>query len=141
MGPATPRSTVLTEVEEAMIVEFRRRTLLPLDDVRRTAWFDVLGCLKNQIPKLTRSALHRCLQHPGISWLPRTGDAGSKRKAFKETRIGYVEFHDSSGKMEGVAFLRGIIAAFLYKLHTVLIDNGVAFTKNASTKWDLMRRV
>lgn len=35
MGPATPRSTVLTEVEEAMIVEFRRRTLLPLDDVRR----------------------------------------------------------------------------------------------------------
>ena len=35
MGPASPRSTVLTEVEEAMIVEFRRRTLLPLDDVRR----------------------------------------------------------------------------------------------------------
>ena len=30
MGPRDPRSTVLTPVEEAMIVAFRRRTLLPL---------------------------------------------------------------------------------------------------------------
>ena len=40
MGPRNPKSTVLTPVEEAMIVEFRRRTLLPLDDV--------LGCLKDE---------------------------------------------------------------------------------------------
>src|SRR5918993_1772656 len=59
MGPAKPRSTVLSEAEEAMVVEFRRRTLLPLDDV--------LGCLRESIPKLTRSALHRCLQRHGIS--------------------------------------------------------------------------
>lgn len=51
MGPRAPASTVLTPVEEAMIVEFRRRTLLPLDDV--------LGCLRDSIPKLTRSSLHR----------------------------------------------------------------------------------
>src|SRR3954454_16901979 len=50
MGPKRPRSTVLTEAEEAIVVEFRRRTLLPLDDV--------LGCLRESIPKLTRSALH-----------------------------------------------------------------------------------
>ncbi len=31
-GPTQPRSTVLTEAEEAMIVAFRRHTLLPLDD-------------------------------------------------------------------------------------------------------------
>jgi quinol monooxygenase YgiN len=37
MGPRNPMSTVLTPVEEAIIVEFARRTLLPLDDV--------LGCL------------------------------------------------------------------------------------------------
>ena len=36
MGPSAPHSTVLTLAEEAMVVEFRRRTLLPLDDVRRT---------------------------------------------------------------------------------------------------------
>src|SRR5215213_7363699 len=63
MGPAKPRSTVLTEAEEAIVVEFRRRTLLPLDDV--------LGCLRESIPKLSRSALHRCLQRHGISRLPR----------------------------------------------------------------------
>jgi hypothetical protein len=53
MGPAQPRSTVLTEAEEAIIVEFRRRTLLPLNDV--------LGCLRETIPDLSRSALHRVL--------------------------------------------------------------------------------
>ena len=50
MGPRRPRSTVLTEAEEAIVVEFRRRTLLPLDEV--------LGCLRGTIPKLSRSALH-----------------------------------------------------------------------------------
>ena len=40
MGPRARRSTVLTEAEEQIAVEFRRRTLLPLDDV--------LGCLRAQ---------------------------------------------------------------------------------------------
>src|SRR3954454_106424 len=40
MGPSRPRSTVLTEAEEAIVVELRRRTLLPLDDV--------LGCLRRR---------------------------------------------------------------------------------------------
>jgi hypothetical protein len=31
-GPKEPRSTVLTEAEEAMVVAFRRHTLLPLND-------------------------------------------------------------------------------------------------------------
>src|SRR5437764_5762627 len=59
MGPTAPRSTVLTPAEEAIIVEFRRRTLLPLDDL--------MGCLKDTIPNLTRSALHRCLQRHGTA--------------------------------------------------------------------------
>ena len=33
MGPRQARSTVLTPLEEAAIVAFRRQTLLPLDDV------------------------------------------------------------------------------------------------------------
>ena len=53
-GPTEPRSTVLSETEEAMIVAFRRHTLLPLDDC--------LYALQPSIPHLTRSALHRCLQ-------------------------------------------------------------------------------
>jgi hypothetical protein len=31
-SPSVPRSTVQTEAEEAMIVTFRRHTLLPLDN-------------------------------------------------------------------------------------------------------------
>jgi transposase-like protein len=72
MGPRRPCSSVLTEAEEALVVEFRRRTLLPLDDV--------LGCLRDAIPKLTRSALHRCLMRHGISRLPRDDERASKRK-------------------------------------------------------------
>ena len=49
-----PRSTVLTEAEEAAIVAFRRHTLLSLDAC--------LYSLQPSIPHLTRSALHRRLQ-------------------------------------------------------------------------------
>src|SRR3712207_6994287 len=82
MGPARPRSTSLTEAEEAIVVEFRRRTLLPLDDV--------LGCLRETIPALSRSALHRCLIRHGISRLPQGDEKASRRKRFAETTIGYV---------------------------------------------------
>jgi transposase-like protein len=159
MGPSRRRSTVLTEAEEAIAVEFRRRTLLPLDDV--------LGCLREAIPKLTRSALHRCLARHGISRLPEA-EAGSKRKKFNETEIGYVhidsaqlrsaegvvhmflaidrvskfacvEFHATAEMATGAAFMRGVVAAFPYRIRKVLTDNGVAFTKSASTRWDTMR--
>jgi transposase InsO family protein len=150
MGPRRPCSSVLTEAEEALVVEFRRRTLLPLDDV--------LGCLRDAIPKLTRSALHRCLMRHGISRLPRDDERASKRKRFAETTIGYVHidvrelrlaqgklflflaidrvpkfahvaFHDANTKLNGAAFLREVVAAFPYRLHTVLTDNGMAFAE------------
>src|SRR4051812_640116 len=82
MGFRDPRSSVLTEAEEAMVVEFRRRTLLPLDDV--------LGCLREAVPTLFRSALHRCLARHGISRLPRDGEKAPKRQRFAGTAIGYV---------------------------------------------------
>jgi hypothetical protein len=52
-GPKEPRSTVLSVEDEAIIVAFRRHTLLPLDDC--------LYALQPTIPHLTRSSLHRCL--------------------------------------------------------------------------------
>jgi hypothetical protein len=148
MGPRNPKSTVLTPAEEAIIVEFRRRTLLPLDDV--------LGCLKDSIPKLTRSSLHRCLERHGISRLPDSEEKASKRGRFEDTTIGYVhidicelrlaegklnmflaidrvskftyvEFHENAGKMNGADFLQNVVKAFPYKIHTVLTDNGMAF--------------
>jgi transposase-like protein len=146
MGPKKA-STVLTPAEEAIVVAFRQKTLLPLDDV--------LGCLRDAIPHLSRSALHRCLQRHGISRLP-IEETRERRKRFKTYEIGYVhidscelrhadgklvmflaidrvskftyvEFHDSAGKMEGSAFLSNAAEVFPYKIHTVLTDNGMAF--------------
>jgi len=80
-GPKQPHSTVLSIEEEAVIVAFRRHTLLPLDD-----W---LYSLQPTIPHLTRSSLHRCLQRHGISRLPDvTGDKPPKKK-FKRYPIGF----------------------------------------------------
>ena len=147
MGPRDPRSTILSAAEEASIVEFRRRTLLPLDDI--------MGCLRDAIPKLTRSALHRSLQRHGISRLP-TSDRIPQHGTFAETKIGFVhidscelrlaegklimflaidrvskftvvQFRQSAGKMADAAFLRHVVDAFPCALHTVLTDNGMAF--------------
>ena len=159
MGPKRPRSSALTEAEEAAVVEFRRRTLLPLDDV--------LGCSRESIPKLTRGALHRCLERHGISRPPKGGEASPKRERFAEARIGYVhvdscgprsaegevhmflaidrvskfayvELHATAEMATGAAFMRGVVAAFPYRIHTVLTDNGVAFTRCAASKRDRM---
>src|SRR5476649_762635 len=72
-GPKEPRSTVLSAEEEAIIIAFRRHTLLPLDDC--------LYALQPTIPHLTRSSLHRCLRRHGISRLPEVeGDKPDKKK-------------------------------------------------------------
>ena len=134
--------------KEAIVVEFRRRTLLPLDDV--------LGCLRETIPSLSRSALHRCLVRHGISRLPRDEEQASKRGRFADTTIGYVHidvcelrlaegklfmflaidrvakfthvaFLDANTKLNAAAFLRDVVQAFPYAIHTVLTDNGMAF--------------
>ena len=82
-GPREPRSTALSVEEEAVVVAFRRHTLLPLDDC--------LYALQPTIPHLTRSSLHRCLKRHGISRLPQVeGEASPKRK-FKAYPIGF--FH------------------------------------------------
>ncbi|TXN23175.1 IS481 family transposase, partial [Methylobacterium sp. WL9] len=82
-GPKAPRSTVLSPEDEAVVVAFRRHTLLPLDDC--------LYALQATIPHLTRSSLHRCLQRHGISRLPEVDGDKPKRSRFKAYPLGY--FH------------------------------------------------
>ena len=77
------KSTVLSIEEEAIIVAFRRHTLLSLDDC--------LYALQPTIPHLTRSSLHRCLKRHGISRLPQIEGSRPSKKRFKAYPIGY--FH------------------------------------------------
>src|ERR671910_2460774 len=155
-GPKQPRSTVLTIDEEAVVVAFRRHTLLPLDDC--------LYALQATIPHLTRSSLHRCLQRHGISRLPEvTGDKPAKKR-FKAYPIGYfhmdiaevhteegrlylfmaidrtskfafVELHEKATRRVAGNFLRALAAAVPYKVNTVLTDNGTHFTDPTGDGW------
>src|SRR5579871_506518 len=77
-GPKDAASTVLSVEEEAVIVAFRRHTLLPLDDC--------LYALQPTIPHLTRSSLHRCLQRHGISRLPQVDGDKEPRRSSRPTR-------------------------------------------------------
>ena len=148
-GPKDAKSTTLSIGEEAIIVAFRRHTLLPLDDC--------LYALQATIPHLTRSSLHRCLQRHGISRLPEVaGDKEPKRK-FKTYPIGYfhidiaevqtaegrlhlyvaidrtskfafIQLVDKANRVTASSFLVALIKAVPYKIHTVLTDNGIQFT-------------
>ena len=141
-----------------MIVAFRRHTLLPLDDC--------LYALQPTIPHLTRSSLHRCLQRHGISRLPGVGDKPARRK-FKRYPIGFFHIDiaelrtaegklhlfvaidrtskfafarlvPKAGKLAAAQFLRDLIEAVPYRVHTVLTDNGVQFTSRPRDVHDML---
>ena len=155
-GPTDPRSTVLSPEDEAIVVAFRRHTLLPLDDC--------LYALQATIPHLTRSSLHRCLQRHGISRLPETDGDKPQRSRFKRYPIGYfhidiaevrteqgklhlfvavdrtskfafVELHEKATRRVAGDFLRHLAAVVPYKINTVLTDNGTHFTEPRGDGW------
>jgi transposase InsO family protein len=148
MGPKEPCSTVLSKEEEAVVVAFRRHTLLPLDDC--------LYALQATIPQLTRSSLHRCLQRNGISRLPEVDGDKPRRSVFKTYPIGffhidiaevrteegklylfvgidrtskfaYAELHEKANRYTSTAFLKALLEAVPYMVHTILTDNGIQF--------------
>src|SRR5215213_4347119 len=125
-GPKEPRSTVLSIEEEAIVVAFRRHTLLPLDDCLYT--------LQATIPHLTRSSLHRCLQRHGISRLPNTDGDKPRRAKFKRYPIGYFHIDIAEVRTEqGKLYL--LVAAVPYRVHIVLTDNGTHFTEPSGNTW------
>lgn len=159
MGPKRLHSTSLSQEEEAMIVAFRKHTLLPLDDC--------LYALQSSIPHLTRSSLHRCLQRHGISRLPDLDKDKPKKKKFKKYPIGYfhidiaevsteegklqlfvaidrtckyayAELHTKKTKLVAAEFLRNVIESVPYKIHTILTDNGIQFTNRNKDRYAFM---
>jgi transposase InsO family protein len=149
MGPK-PASTVRTGEQEAIAVAFRQHPRLPLDDC--------LYALQETIPHLSRSALHRCFQRPGVSRLPlREEGPSAPKKKVKDDPIGYLhvdfaevrteqgrqylfvaidrtskvafaELQPRATRMVAADFLRRVLEKLPYKAHPVLTDNGVPFT-------------
>jgi len=148
-GPKVAKSTVLSELEEKIICEFRRVTKHSLDDVYIS--------LKDEIPKLTRSNLHRCLKRNNLNVLPKDENKKKEKKEFKQYDIGYVhidisELYTKEGKAymfvaidratkyvyveiyermtidNACLFLRNLIKDCCFKITKILTDNGVQFT-------------
>jgi hypothetical protein len=96
MGPKERRSSVLSKEEVALVVTFRRHTLLPLDGS--------LYALQPMIPHLTRSSLHRCLQRHEISRLPAV-EGLKPRAAFKAYPIGFFHNDIAEVRTEKASFI------------------------------------
>lgn len=129
---------MLSPEDEAAIVAFRKRTLLPLDDC--------LYALQPSIPYLTRSSLP-LLAAAWYSRLPEVQGDRPVRKRFKSYPIGYfhidiaemqtaqgklylfvaidrtskfafTELHTKASKMAAAEFMRNLVKAVPYRIHT-----------------------
>ena len=165
-----PRSTVadgshvarrlaisLTGLEQRLVVELRTCLQLPLDDI-----VEVMRRCTN--PKLSRSAIHRCLQRHGVSARPRparrhigtfeTATVGfihvdlkhlarlDGEPAFvfvaidRATRFVHIETIARRDAATVAGCLERFIAAFPHKVHTILTDNGSEFTDRfGAARW------
>ena len=130
--------------------------MLPLDDC--------LYALQATIPALTRSSLHRCLQRNGIGKLPDIDGDKTPKKRFKAYPIGFfhidiaevqteqgrlylfvaidrtskfafTQLHAKATTRIAGDFLRALVRAVPYKIHTVLTDNGIHFTDPKGEAW------
>lgn len=113
-------------------------------------------------PHLRRSSLHRCFQRHGIARLPDTEGDTPKRPRFMACPIGYfhldiAEVHTEEGRLSlfvaidrtskfafarlheratrriAADFLRALVAAVPYTIHTVLTDNGTQVVDTTPT--------
>ena len=102
-GPRDPRSSALSQREEAIVVALRQHLRLPLDGC--------LQALRGFIPQLSRSSLHRCLQRHGISRLPVAGGVAPAR--VYEVGVSYAGRTYAEGKKirwtDGFSALRCIV--------------------------------
>ena len=152
MGPV-PGSTTLTVEERALVMAFRRYTLLPLTDC--------LSALQATIPHLSRSTLHRCFQCHGISRLPPPEEKQlMPKKKFTDYPLGllridsaviwpshsgyrlyvaidriskviFAELHPNNPWLSAADFLERVLKKLPYQVHSVLTDRKMRFPSRA----------
>jgi len=139
----------LSPLEEALVGELRTRLQLPLDDITEV----IHRCVN---PKLSRSAVYRCLRRHGLSRPPTPEKpavgvfedatvgfihmdlkylpALERRKSYafvaidRATRYVYLEIHAKRDALTAAGFLKRFLANFPHPVHTLLTDNGSEFT-------------
>lgn len=159
-GPIKPKKSI-SDLEEHIICEIRKTTLLPLDDM--------LDIVKGLDIKITRSALHRALQRNGLSNIKQyldslNKDDKPKHSAFKDykagyihidikylpkinkvrqylyvaidraTRVVFVDIYDDKTAQSMNKFLEDAINYFPFEIYKILTDNGKEFTDRFNNK-------
>ena len=143
-------SISLSGIEERLSVELRTTLQLSLDDI-----VEVMRRCVN--PKLSRSAIHRCLKRHGVSAKPsrRKEKPGAfevdqplgfihldlkylpplrRQKAYvfvaidRATRYVYIEIHRNRRASTAHGFLARFLEHFPHRVHTILTDNGSEWT-------------
>ena len=152
----------ITPIEEHIICEIRKTTLLPLDDLLEIV--NAIGI------KISRSALDRTLRRNGISNLREMISSLDEKtqkeiKEFKKyppgfihidikvlpkiederkylyvaidraTRMVYVEIRDKKDAKTSSEFLKNVIDYFPFKIEKILTDNGGEFTNKSHYKY------
>jgi transposase len=156
--PHTLQTNMSVE-EEALIVELRTTVRLSLDDIVEV----MKRCID---PSLSRSAIHRCLQRHGVSKPLTQTEPTKPHGTFDEYAVGFVhvdlkhltklqgkpayvfvaieratrfvhiEIVHQRDAMTIAACLERLIAAFPFKIATILTDNGAEFTDRfGSARW------
>ena len=163
MGPKNVRSTVLTPEEEAAVVAFRKYTLLPLDDclyalqdsIPHLTRSSLHRCFQrhdiSRLPEISGDTAMRNKEHRGKKKF-RTYPIGyfhidiaevqteeGKLYLFvaidRTSKFAFAELYERATRENATEFLRRVIAAVPYKIHTVLTDNGIQFTNQRRQKF------
>lgn len=152
----------LSHLEERLLVALRTELDLPLDDIVEV----MHRCLN---PKLSRSAVHRCLKRHGVS--ARVKPAKPKTGSFEEASVGFIHVDlkhltrlDGRASFVFVAIdratrfvhieciakrdaamiaacLERFLAAFPHNVHTIPTDNGSEFTDRfGAARWSARRK-
>ena len=153
--------TNLTPFQEAVVVELRKTLMLPLDDllavVREFITPNVsrsgldrclrrhgVGSLKALQPKAEKPG-HKPFKsyepgfvHLDVKYLPQMPDEDKRRYLFvaidRATRWVFVAIYPEKTAANARRFLRSLIEAAPFRLHTILTDNGKEFTDRFITR-------
>jgi transposase len=147
-APKTP-ATKLSATEQTLVCELRTHLQLPLDDI-----VEVMKRCCN--PKLSRSAVYRCLKRHGLNRQPKPEKpaigsfeqatvgfihidvkhlpALERQKSYafvaidRATRYVFLEIHRQRDAETAQGFLQRFLVHFPHPVHTILTDNGSEFT-------------
>ena len=115
-GPKDPGSTSLTIEEEAVVVAFRRHTLLPLDG--RSHAITPLSAPAHHPAPDAIVARTTASSATASAACPRWKATRPAKRKFKPYPIGL----GGANRVTASAFLEALVAAVPYKIHTVLTD-------------------